>query len=196
MPFLPPNEQCQSTEGTNASTPPLSFFTGRIPFLPPNQQHQSTEGKPRRQQQSSQEVAQVRIIINLSTTEEQLYCNILTASKAILYYDVVYCLVSNSDITCPEKPHDEKSVTHPIWHPSENYLTTICNTKESVKWLFSPPGCWKQASRIHVLLLFLLFNDACQTNYLKIYQTDLCQIFGVVRTMAVVNQSEISFLVP
>ena len=28
----------------NASTPPLSFFTGRMPFLPHNQQHQSTEG--------------------------------------------------------------------------------------------------------------------------------------------------------
>jgi len=28
----------------NASTPPLSFFTGRMPFLPPNQQRQSTEG--------------------------------------------------------------------------------------------------------------------------------------------------------
>jgi len=31
----------------HASTTPLqSFFTGRMPFLPPNQQHQSTEGKP------------------------------------------------------------------------------------------------------------------------------------------------------
>ena len=29
----------------HASTPPVSFFTGRMPFLPPNQQHQSTEGK-------------------------------------------------------------------------------------------------------------------------------------------------------
>jgi len=29
----------------HASTPPLSFFTGRMPFLPPNQQHQSTEGR-------------------------------------------------------------------------------------------------------------------------------------------------------
>ena len=29
----------------HASTPPLMFFTGRMPFLPPNQQHQSTEGK-------------------------------------------------------------------------------------------------------------------------------------------------------
>jgi len=28
----------------DASTPPLSFFTGRMPFLPPNQQCQSTEG--------------------------------------------------------------------------------------------------------------------------------------------------------
>ena len=29
----------------HASTPPLSFFTGRMPFLPPNQQRQSTEGQ-------------------------------------------------------------------------------------------------------------------------------------------------------
>jgi len=28
----------------HASTPPLSFFTGWMPFLPPNQQCQSTEG--------------------------------------------------------------------------------------------------------------------------------------------------------
>jgi len=28
----------------HASTPPLSFFTGRMPFLPPNQQNQCTEG--------------------------------------------------------------------------------------------------------------------------------------------------------
>jgi len=30
----------------HASTPLLSFFTGRVPFLPPNQQRQSTEGIP------------------------------------------------------------------------------------------------------------------------------------------------------
>ena len=29
----------------HASTPPLSFFTGRMPFLPPNQQWQSTIGR-------------------------------------------------------------------------------------------------------------------------------------------------------
>ena len=28
----------------HTSTPPLLFFTGRMPFLPPNQQRQSTEG--------------------------------------------------------------------------------------------------------------------------------------------------------
>jgi len=29
---------------SHASTQPLSFFTGWMPFLPPNQQHQNTEG--------------------------------------------------------------------------------------------------------------------------------------------------------
>jgi len=29
---------------THASTPPVSFFTGQMPFLLPNQQCQSTEG--------------------------------------------------------------------------------------------------------------------------------------------------------
>jgi len=38
---------CTSLQTDNhASTPPLSFFTGRMPFLPPNQQCQSTEGEP------------------------------------------------------------------------------------------------------------------------------------------------------
>ena len=36
---------CTSLQTDNhASTPPLSLFTGRMPFLPPNQQRQSTEG--------------------------------------------------------------------------------------------------------------------------------------------------------
>ena len=36
---------CTSLQTDNhASTPPLSVFTGRMPFLPPNQQRQSTEG--------------------------------------------------------------------------------------------------------------------------------------------------------
>jgi len=38
---------CTSLQTDNhASTPPLSFFTGRMPFQPPNQQRQSTEGNP------------------------------------------------------------------------------------------------------------------------------------------------------
>jgi len=36
---------CTSLQTDNhTSTPPLKFFTGRMPFLPPNQQRQSTEG--------------------------------------------------------------------------------------------------------------------------------------------------------
>ena len=36
---------CTSLQRDNhASTPSLSFFTGRMPFLPPSQQRQSTEG--------------------------------------------------------------------------------------------------------------------------------------------------------
>jgi len=36
---------CTSLQTDNhASTSPLEFFTGRMPFLPPNQQRQSTEG--------------------------------------------------------------------------------------------------------------------------------------------------------
>jgi len=36
---------CTSLQTDNrASTPPISFFTGRMPFLLPNQQHQSIEG--------------------------------------------------------------------------------------------------------------------------------------------------------
>jgi len=37
---------CTSLQTDNhASTSPLSFFTDWMPFLPPNQQRQSTEGK-------------------------------------------------------------------------------------------------------------------------------------------------------
>jgi len=36
---------CTSLQTDNhVNTSPLSFITGRMPFLPPNQQHQSTEG--------------------------------------------------------------------------------------------------------------------------------------------------------
>jgi len=39
-------QACTSLQTDNhASTRPLSCFTGRMPFLPPNQQRQSTEGQ-------------------------------------------------------------------------------------------------------------------------------------------------------
>jgi len=37
---------------------------------------------------------------------------------------------------------------------------------------------------------------SCQTSYLKVYETDLLQICRFGRTMAVDDQSEISFLIP
>jgi len=37
-------QDCTSVQTDNhASNPPLSFFRGQMPFLPPNQQRQSTE---------------------------------------------------------------------------------------------------------------------------------------------------------
>jgi len=40
-----PYTVCTTLQADNhTSTPPLNFFTGRMPFLPPNQQRQSTEG--------------------------------------------------------------------------------------------------------------------------------------------------------
>jgi len=41
----PYSQICTLPQADNhACTPPLSIFTGRMPFLPPNQQHQSTGG--------------------------------------------------------------------------------------------------------------------------------------------------------
>ena len=51
-----------------------------------------------------------------------------------------------------------------------------------------------QVCGLYVLLQFI-FNDSYQSSYLKIYQTDLRQVFsiGTGRTIAVDDQSEISF---
>ena len=43
MPFLSPNQQRQSTEGTTTPIPHHLMFTGRMFFLTPNQQCQSTK---------------------------------------------------------------------------------------------------------------------------------------------------------
>jgi len=50
---------CTSLQTDNhASTPPLKFFTGRMPFQPPNQQRQSTEGldKPIKRKLKQQQI--------------------------------------------------------------------------------------------------------------------------------------------
>jgi len=52
------------------------------------------------------------------------------------------------------------------------------------------------SASVSYLFILLFCDDSCQTCYLKIYQTDLCQIVTVGRSVAVDDQSEISFSVP
>jgi len=61
-------------------------------------------------------------------------------------------------------------------------------------YLISPHGCCaEQHGGLRVLLLFLIhFTYMYQTNYLKIYSTDLRQIFKVDKTVAVDDQFEVS----
>jgi len=51
--------------GNHATSPPLSFFTGRMPFMPPNQQRQNTED-------SSRYAWQCRINFKLTKVHEVL----------------------------------------------------------------------------------------------------------------------------
>jgi len=61
----------------------------------------------------------------------------------------------------------------------------------------APPSCQKQAwQAICSAPVYKFYNDFCQTNNLKIYWTDLHQIFKIGRTMAVDDQHEISFSIP
>jgi len=55
---------CTSLQTDNhTSTPPLCF-TGRMPFLPPNQQRQSTEGNQSRSQSINQLINQALMSID------------------------------------------------------------------------------------------------------------------------------------
>ena len=64
------------------------------------------------------------------------------------------------------------------------------------------PAAESRHDGLYVLLLLLIylflfnFSDSRQTNYLKIYCTDLRQIFRVGRTMTVDGQTEMSFSIP
>ena len=54
---------CSSLQTDNhASTSPLSFFTGRMPFLPPNQQRQSTEGSSEHRRPSEHDSVSQKIL--------------------------------------------------------------------------------------------------------------------------------------
>ena len=60
---------------------------------------------------------------------------------------------------------------------------------------YSPPSCLWAICSATVSYLFI-FNDYCQSSYLKIYQANLCHILWVGKTIAVGDQSEIGYLVP
>jgi len=47
----------------HASTPPLSFLTGRMPFLPPNQKRQSIEGKKNQKKMCNLWEMQVNVFV-------------------------------------------------------------------------------------------------------------------------------------
>jgi len=56
-------QDCTSLQTDNhASTPPLSFFTGRMPFVPPNQQRQSTEGNIKEKNKKSKKMDMLRSV--------------------------------------------------------------------------------------------------------------------------------------
>ena len=64
-------------------------------------------------------------------------------------------------------------------------LPSIFITLEHVGDYLARPAAESRHGGQYVLLLFiysfiyLFFNDSCRTNYLKIYQTDLCQMLQV-----------------
>jgi len=68
---------CISLQTDNhASTPPLSFFTGRMPFLPPNQQGQSTEGIPQWKQCETKNECQLMALAFRAPTYTFSYCSL------------------------------------------------------------------------------------------------------------------------
>ena len=61
-------------------------------------------------------------------------------------------------------------------------------------YVLDRPAAVNRPSGLYVLLLFLIYNDSCQTNYLNIYRTDLRQILRVGRTTVAADPSEINLL--
>jgi len=80
---------CTSLQTDNhASTPSLSFFTGRLPFLPPNQQRQSTEGN--NEESTSFKILKITI---MKSNEFGVFC-FGTQHSRCFSCSLIRCLVS------------------------------------------------------------------------------------------------------
>jgi len=84
---------CTSLQTNNhANTPPLSFFTGRMPFLPPNQQRQTTEGNSYNYMEKKSHTTLVFMLVLLTMTY-YIHHHILRKSKHWNHWIAIYrCL--------------------------------------------------------------------------------------------------------
>jgi len=80
-------------------------------------------------------------------------------------------------------------------HAFINDNIDACTQVSSLRSLSTVLAAADTASLFCCCFLFI-FNDFCRPNYLEIYRTELYQIFRVGRTVAVDDQSEISFSIP
>ena len=99
----------------HANIPPLSFFTGRMPFLPPNQQRQSTEGKSKHWYQIVKNLI-IDSLFSHGTWEWQLdkicssiyeYCTFTRVTHTQPFYGSVEFVREN-----PGEPVPEETFTH------------------------------------------------------------------------------------
>jgi len=84
---------CTSLQTDNhASTPPLSFFTGRMPFLPPNQQRQSTEGNWLRWSYSSYQDFSLQLTVTWVAWQQlSASCLSLNCMECCSFYHATIC---------------------------------------------------------------------------------------------------------
>ena len=84
---------CTSLQTDNhASTPPLKFFTGRMPFVPPNQKRQSTEGTAHQCYQNSWlktgRFKQSHLVCLVQMTQLDRIQHLLAAAQLSWFYTV------------------------------------------------------------------------------------------------------------
>ena len=79
----------------HASTPPLSFFTGRMPFLLPNQQRQSTEGQSKLYHQNIYICWYVRFrwhqsdVMSIFRRQQRFFSAVFADRKCLQWFDAV-----------------------------------------------------------------------------------------------------------